>query len=190
MVSAAISGSACGIFLELANARIAPRGGFEHLLFEQHLRGVLEALVLEQPLDQFAARIFGGVVGPGGRARQEHFALDVDEQRGGVDEIAGHIHVAGAELVDVGQKLRRDFGDGDVVDIDVLLADEVEQQIERAVVNLVHEDGKRRLLGVFAAGLTSFERGGNFFSRGALGLFGKGQRGRGVYGHGSRQRVG
>ncbi len=85
-----------GIFLKLADAGIGPRGGFEHLLFMQHLRGVFEALVLEQTLDQLAARIFGGVVGPGGSARQQHLALDVDEQRRGVDEIAGHIHVAGA----------------------------------------------------------------------------------------------
>jgi hypothetical protein len=40
------------------------------------------------------------------------------------------------KLVDVGEKLRGDFGDGDVVDVDVLLADEVEQQVERAVVDL------------------------------------------------------
>ena len=31
-------------------------------------------------------------------------------------------------------------GDGDVVDVDVLLADEVEQQIKRTVVDLTHGD--------------------------------------------------
>jgi hypothetical protein len=67
--------------------------------------------------------------GPAG-ARQQHLALDVDEQRGGVDELAGHIHVGGLELVDVGQELRRDLGDGNVVDVDVLLADQVQQQVE------------------------------------------------------------
>jgi hypothetical protein len=64
----------------------------------------------------------------------------VDEQRSGVDELAGHVHVAGLELVHVGQELRRDFGDGNVVDVDVLLADQVQQQVERAVVDLAHDD--------------------------------------------------
>ncbi len=143
--------------------------------------------MLKQTLDQLAARIFGGIVGPGGGAGQEHLALDVDEQRGGVDEVSGHVHVAGAELIDVGQKLRRDFGDGDVVDIDVLLADEIEQQVERAVVNLVHDDGKGRLLGIFSAGL---EGSGNLFGGGALGLLRKRQDGRGIHRHGDRQGVG
>jgi hypothetical protein len=49
--------------------------GFEHLFLVQHLRGVLEALVLEQPIDQLAARIFGRVVGPGGCARQSILLL-------------------------------------------------------------------------------------------------------------------
>jgi hypothetical protein len=55
-----------GIVLELAEAGVGPGGGFEHLLLLQHLGGVLEALVLQQPLDQLAARIFGGSSGPEG----------------------------------------------------------------------------------------------------------------------------
>src|SRR6185437_10607258 len=51
-----------------------------------------------------------------------------------------------------GQKLRRDLRNGNVVDIDVLLADQVQQQVERAVVNLPHEYGERRLV-VIGAGL-------------------------------------
>ena len=86
--------------------------------------------------------------GPDGLARQQHLALDVDEQRRRVDELAGHVHVAGLELVHIGQELRGDLGDGDVVDVDVLLADEVEQQIERAVVDLAHDDGEGRELGL------------------------------------------
>ena len=46
------------VFAELAHAGIGPRGGLEHLLLMQHLRGVLEALVLQQPLHQLAPRIF------------------------------------------------------------------------------------------------------------------------------------
>jgi len=69
----------------------------------------------------------------------------VDQQRGRVDKLAGHVHVGGLELVHVGQKLRRDLGDGNVVDVDVLLADQVQQQVERAVIHLAHKHRKWRL---------------------------------------------
>ncbi len=136
------------VILEFADAGVGPRRRFEHLLLLQHLRGVLEALVLQQPLDQFAARIFGGVVGAGGHARQQHLALDVNQQRRRVDELAGHVDVGGLELIDIGQELRGDLRDGNVVDVDVLLANQIEQQVERAVVDLADGDGERRLLGV------------------------------------------
>ena len=157
--------------------------------------------MLQQPLDQFAARIFGGIVGTGGRARQQHLALDVNEQRGGVDEFAGHVHVAGFELVDVGQELRRDLGDGNVVDVDVLLADQVEQQVEGAVVDLAHEDRKRREIGFVVTRLKLDEwlGGGRwriFWNRSGIGVGDSGEhcwrlddRGDGVNcGHGRRWR--
>ena len=103
---------------------------------------------------------------PGRSARKKHLALDVNKQCRGVNEFAGDVHVAGAQVFDVGEKLRRDFGDGDVVDVDVLPANEIEQQVERAVVDLADEDGKGRLLGIHAA---SFECGGNFLGGGWLG---------------------
>ena len=136
VVSAAISGSASTSSLNSRTPGIGPGGGFEHLLLLQHLGGVLEALVFQQALDQLAAGVFGGILRPRRRARQQHLALDVDEERGGVDKLPGHVHIAGLELVHIGQELGRDFGDGDVVDVDVLLADKVEQEVERAVVDL------------------------------------------------------
>jgi len=54
-------------------------------------------------------------------------------------------------MVHVGQELRGDFGDGNVVDVDVLLANEVKQQVERAIVYLTDKDREGRLLGVLAA---------------------------------------
>ena len=45
--------------------------------------------------------------------------------------------------LDVFQVLLGDAGDGDVVNVDVLLANEVEQQIERAFVHLADGDGER-----------------------------------------------
>ena len=38
------------------------------------------------------------------------------------------------------EKLCGDAGDGNVVDVDVLLADEVKQKIERAVIDLANGD--------------------------------------------------
>src|SRR5256885_11595132 len=45
-----------------------------------------------------------------------------------------------AQLLNIGKILRRDLRDGNVVDVDILLADEVEQQIERAFVNARSEE--------------------------------------------------
>ena len=58
----------------------------------------------------------------------------MDERRGHEDELGADIEIHFARLVEVAQVLRRDGGDGDVANVDLLLADEVEQQIERAVV--------------------------------------------------------
>ena len=99
---------------------------------------------------------FGGE----GVAREEHAGLDVDEQRGDVDELAGGVDVGVLEVVGVLEELRGDAGDGDVVDVDVLLADEVEQEIEGAVVDLAYGDGE--------GGLRGFVFG--FVAVGALGL--------------------
>ena len=52
------------------------------------------------------------------------------------------------KLMRVLEELRGDARDGDVVDVDVLLADEVEQKVERAVVDLADGDGERRLRGL------------------------------------------
>ncbi len=121
--------------------------------------------MLEKAIDELAARIFGRLFRADGCARQQHLALDMNEQRRGVDKVAGHIHVAGAEMIDVGQELRGDFGDGNVVDVDVLLANEVKQQVERTIVDLTDENGEGRLLSVLPARL---ERCSNFFGGGWL----------------------
>ena len=115
----------CGIILEFANAVFGPGGGLKHLLLLKHLGGILEALVFEETRDEFAARVFGGIVGPGGCAREEHLALDVDEKRRGVNEVAGDVDVGVFQLVDIGEDLCGDLRDGDVLDVDVLLANEV-----------------------------------------------------------------
>src|ERR1019366_10580877 len=82
----------------------------------------------------------------------QHLALDVNEQGCDVDELAGHIDVRGLQLVYIAQELGRNAGDGNVVDVDVLLANQVEQEVEWAVVNLGDDDGERGQIGFVVAG--------------------------------------
>jgi hypothetical protein len=56
---------------------IAQHRFFDLLFLQQHLRRGLEALVLEQPVDQFIARIFLRVRRSERIARQQHLRLDV-----------------------------------------------------------------------------------------------------------------
>jgi hypothetical protein len=95
------------------------------LLFLEHLGGLFEPLVFQKPVDQVASRVFGlpfGLIPH--RPRKQHLALDVDELGGHVDELCGRIYLVGLKLVNVGEELRGDLCNGDVVDVDVLLADE------------------------------------------------------------------
>ena len=69
----------------------------------------------------------------------------MDQQRSHVNKFGGDINVELLHALHIGKKLRRDAGDGNVVDIDILLADEVEQKVERALVNLRDSDGKREV---------------------------------------------
>ncbi len=139
-----------GGILELAHARVGPGGLFDLLLLEEHLGGCLETLVLEEAFYELAAGVFGVACEHVGRvAGEQRLRLDVDQQRGHVDELAGGVDVGLLELVGVVKKLRRDAGDGDVVDVDVLLANKVEQKVERAVVDLAYSDREGGLGGFF-----------------------------------------
>ncbi len=101
----------------------------------QHFGGGLEALVLEQAVDQFLARIFLGRNFLECRiARQQHFRLDLDQRGRHVDEFGGQFDIHRQRLLHEVEVLRRDLRDGDVVNVDLLLADQVEQQVERPIV--------------------------------------------------------
>ena len=73
----------------------------------------------------------------------------MDQQRGHIDELGGHIHVEVFQGFHIRQILRSDPGDRNVIDVDVLLANEIKEQIEGAIVDLANGDRKRRLLGLF-----------------------------------------
>ncbi len=73
----------------------------------------------------------------------------MNQQRGHVDELAGSINVDLLQVLGVLEELAGDAGNGDVVDVDILLANKVKQKVERTVVDLAHGDRKRRLRGLF-----------------------------------------
>src|ERR1700678_122081 len=68
----------------------------------------------------------------------------MDQQRSYINEVRRRIHLGLLQTLHVGQKLGRDATDGDVIDIDVLLADQVPQQVQRTVVPLPHRNAVRR----------------------------------------------
>ena len=120
---------------KLLDLRIGPHRFFHHALLMQHFGGAFEPFVLQQPVDQLLARIlFRDQLLQCRIARQQHFRLDLDQGRGHVDELGAQldIHLRGAS--DVLEILRGNLRDGDVIDVDLLLADQVQQQVERPVV--------------------------------------------------------
>ena len=112
---------------------VRPDVGFDLLLLVEQLRGILEFFVFEQAVDEFVARV--RLVGGQQRVhRQEQFGFDVNQRGSHVDEVGGDVYVERFELVKVVEILLGDFGDGNIVDVHLLLADEIEQEIERAFV--------------------------------------------------------
>src|SRR6185503_14127734 len=109
-----------------------PGGGADLALLVQQPRRLLVALELEQAPDQLLARILRVFFSLRlrGAHRHQHLRLDVDEG-------SGHDHVLPV--------LARDGGNGDVVDVHLVLLDEVEQQVERALE--LGQPDARRILG-------------------------------------------
>jgi len=111
----------------------------------------LELLVLEEATDERVARIlfFAFDVGRGLGARQQHLRLDVDERGGHEQELAGDVEIQLLHQGDRVEVLRRDERDRDVVDAHLVLANEVQQQIERPLeVRQLDRKGVRRRLEV------------------------------------------
>ncbi len=69
----------------------------------------------------------------------------MNQQRRHVDELRCDIHIELLHSLYISQILCREFRDGNVVDVDVLLADQIEQEIERAFVDLSYSDSEREL---------------------------------------------
>jgi len=96
---------------------------------------VLEFFVFDELADEFPAWVivfdvfFGGLFG----AWEEGSGFQVHQVRRHDDELRGEVDVEEFEGIDVIEILFGDFLDGDRVDIELVLFDEVEQEIERAL---------------------------------------------------------
>ena len=93
--------------------------------------GQFDALVFQQPAYQFGAGIFSFLTRCGFAWRQQHARLDFNQHRGHQQVFGGEFQIAAANLFDIDQVLARDAGHWNVQDVEVLLADQVEQQVER-----------------------------------------------------------
>ena len=131
---------------DVGETRVGPlplRG--PHLLaFVKQPGGRFVPLVLEQPPHQDVARILLVAVDAGSRLgpRQQHSGLDVNQRGRHHQEVAGDVEIQLLQQVNRIEILLRDEHDRDVVDVQLVLPDQVQEQIERAV-EVVELDGKR-----------------------------------------------
>ena len=100
-------------------------------------RKISEELADEVPARVLALLALGAGLLVGARVgREEHPALDVGERRRHHEELAREVEVEHLHRLEVGGVLVGDAGDGDVVDVHLVLADEVEQEVERTLEDL------------------------------------------------------
>ena len=116
--------------------RLRPHVLLDLLALVEKLRSALEFFVLDETMHEVGARVVL-ILGAGQRiGREQHFRFDIDERRGHVNKIGRDVHIKLFELVDVFEILRRDLRDRNVVNVDFLLLDQIEQEIERAIVRI------------------------------------------------------
>src|SRR5713101_4503954 len=137
---------------EVANGWIRPYRVFELLFLHQHLRCGFELFVLDETIHQFGAGVVVGFRGRRRITRQQHLRLDVNQNRSHVDKLGGDVHIQFAKLFYVGQILAGNFRNRYIVDIDVLFADEVEQQVERAFIDAAYADREREVVRLLLRG--------------------------------------
>src|SRR5262249_55482776 len=94
----------------------------------QALRAALDPLVLDQSAYQLRARVLLHVAT--GWTRKKHARLDLDQHGRHQQILGGKLETASAHQLDVFQVLAREPDHRNVENVDVFLADEVQQQIE------------------------------------------------------------
>ena len=100
--------------------------------------------MLEQPAHERLARILFRIFLRGIDAREQHPRLDVNERGRHHQKLAGDVEVHLGHQLEIVEVLPRHEDDGDVVDAQLVLLDEVQQQVERALEvlkadGIVHE---------------------------------------------------
>jgi hypothetical protein len=88
-------------------------------------------LVLQQPPHQLGARVLELAL-RSGPPRQQHLRLDAYQRRRHLQELARPVQPQLLHVPYRAQELLSDLRDRDVENVDILLADQVQQQIERA----------------------------------------------------------
>ena len=78
-----------------------------------------------------------------GRARQQHARFDLGQDRGHHQVFGGELEAHLVHRLDVVDVLARDLGDRDVEDVEVLAADQVQQQVQRTFERI--EDDLERI---------------------------------------------
>jgi hypothetical protein len=99
------------------------------------IRDLADLLILEQPPDEFRARILPRLVVL--VPRQQHLRLDAQEPRRHLEVFGGLVD---RHRLDARQELFGDAGDRDVVDVDPLVTDQREQEVQRALEMLELDD--------------------------------------------------
>ena len=117
----------------------------------ERLGDPLELPVLQEPVDELLPRV-GSVPAFDRRVpREDHLALDLDEERLDVEELRGDLEVQLHHEDEVLVVLPADVDHRDVPQVDLVLPDQVEEEVERPV----------ELRQVDRVGLDELRAGGN-----------------------------
>ena len=114
-----VLGQSCERFLRFLETVVQFRaGGPKRLVFTQLAKQRFLGIFLVLFLDR--------------RTRQKTSGFDQKQLRRNRQEGTCAVHIQIAEIVHIRQILRRDFGNEDILDIDLRFVDQVQQQVERS----------------------------------------------------------
>ena len=111
--------------------RSAPESEADGFHLVQRLGDALVLAVLEEPPHELVARVLHRLALHGGHARQHHLRLDVEEHRLDVEELGRDLEVELDHEDDVLVVLPADVGHGKIPEVDLVPADEVEEEVQR-----------------------------------------------------------
>jgi len=134
------------------------------------------AFVLQQPLHQFHPGVYFIAFFVGLLARQQYFGFDPHEGGCHDDKLGGQVNIHRLGLVEIGKEIVGDFGDRDIVNIELVPLNKKEQQVERAFEDREF-DGKcafrhwNLLTGMECCHKGNFSSGDFFVGAGRTGVF-------------------